>query len=128
MKHLKTFESFSINEEEGWFDEIGNTLKGGIAKGKKFVTGYESDEAKEVAKEAFFAELDKLQEENQGNPNFVLNRSRVEEDAKGNDYKGHIDARRSARDGKTYVMYVKGVTGLEDVAKTATPTGRQSIA
>jgi hypothetical protein len=124
MKHLKTFESFSINEEEGWFDEISNIY----AKGKKFVTGHESDEAKEAAKEAFFTELDKIQQENQGNQNFVFNRSVVEKDAKENDYKGHIDARRSARDGKIYVLYVKGVTGLEDVAKTATPTGRQSIA
>jgi hypothetical protein len=121
MKHLKTFESFSINEEEGFFGDI-------YAKGKKFVTGHESDEAKEAAKEAFFTELDKMQQENQGNSNFVLNRSVVEKDAKENDYKGQIDARRSARDGKIYVMYVKGVTGLEDVAKTATPTGRQSIA
>jgi hypothetical protein len=121
MKHIKTFESFSINEEEGWFGDI-------YAKGSKFVTGHEDKEAKEAKKAAFFAELDRMEEENKGNENFVLVRSILEKDAKENNYKGSLDARRSAKDGKTYVVYVKGVTGLEDVAKTATPTGRQSIA
>jgi len=113
MKHIKTFESFSVNEEEGIF--------------KKFFTGHEDKEAKEAAKAAFYSELDKMEEENKGNENFVLNRSLLEKDAKENDYKGRLDARRSARDGKTYVLYVPGVTGLQNLASGSTPTGRQSI-
>jgi len=125
MKHIKTFESFSINEEEGFF---GDKTKELLAKGKKFVTGHESDEAKETAKAAFYSELDRMQEENQGNSNYVLNRSLLEKKAKENDFKGKLEERQSQNDGKIYVMYVNGVTGLEDIAKTATPTGRQSIA
>jgi hypothetical protein len=113
MKHIKTFESFSVNEEEGIF--------------KKFFFGHEDKEAKEATIAAFYSELDKMEEENKGNENFVLNRSTLEKNAKENNYKGSLDARRSARDGKTYVIYVPGVTGMQNLAAGSTPSGRQSI-
>jgi len=57
MKYLKTFESFSINEEE----EI-------IGKVKKFFTGYETKEEKEAAKKNFEDQLAKAEEDFQKDP------------------------------------------------------------
>ena len=113
MKHLKTFESFSVNEEENIF--------------KKFFTGHEDKESKEAAKAAFYSELDRMQEENQWNSNYVLNRSLLETKAKENDFKGKLEERQSQNDGKIYVVYTPGITPLQNLAAGAGPTGRQSI-
>lgn len=113
MKHLKTFESFSVNEEENIF--------------RKFFTGHEDKGAKEAAKAAFYSELDRMQEENKDNANYVLNRSLLETKAKENDFRGKLEERQSQKDGKIYVVYTPGITPMQNLAAGSTPTGRQSI-
>ena len=103
MKHLKTFENFSINE----------------GKFKKFFTGHESSDEKESKKTAFFAELDDYATKVANDSNMVFNRDFIEKKAKENNYKGHLDARASASDNRVYVTYRPGRTGLENLGASA---------
>ena len=105
MKHLKTFESFSLNEEEGKF--------------RKFFTGHEDKGAKEATKESFYAELDKFEKEAQEDDNMVFNRANLEAKAKENNFKGKLVARESASDNRVYVVYEKGRSGFENIASAA---------
>lgn len=105
MKHLRTFESFSINEEEGQF--------------RKFFTGHEDTASKEATKESFYAELEKFVEEAKKDDNMVCNRDFIEKKAIENNFKGKLVARESASDGKVYVIYEVGKTGLETMATGA---------
>lgn len=105
MKHLKTFENFSINEEEGKF--------------KKFFTGHGSSAEKEEAKNTLLAELDDYSEQAANDDNMVCNKEYILQKAKENNYKGHLDARPSASDNKVYVTYRPGRSGLEDLGASA---------
>jgi hypothetical protein len=108
MKHLKTFESFSLNEEEGKF--------------RKFFTGHEDKAAKEATKESFYAELDKFEKEAQEDDNMVFNRANLEAKAKENNFKGKLVARESASDNRVYVIYEVGHSGLEKLGNIAAGT------
>jgi hypothetical protein len=103
MKHLKTFENFSVLE----------------GKFKKFFTGHSSSEEKDQAKSKFFSELEDFEKKSNNDSNISFNREFLEEKAKENNYKGGLEARTSAKDGREYIIYKKGVTGLEDLASSA---------
>ena len=105
MKHLKTFESFSLNEEEGKFT--------------KFFTGHEDKAAKEATKESFYAELDKFEKEAQEDDNMVFNRANLEAKAKENNFKGKLVARESASDNRVYVVYELGRSEFGKIASAA---------
>ena len=107
MKHLKKFESFSINEEEGKF--------------RKFFTGHESKESRNKAMIDFNKALDEAEKKVSKNPeSYVFNRESLEKKAKENNYKGGLRIQKGGRDSKrAYVVYDKGVTGFEDIAGAA---------
>ena len=67
----------------------------------------------------FFKELDEIESRVSGDENYVFDRQFIEKKAKENNYKGHIEERDSASDGKTYVIYVTGRSGLETIANAA---------
>jgi UDP-2,3-diacylglucosamine pyrophosphatase LpxH len=108
MKHLKTFESFSVNEEEGKF--------------RKFFTGHDDKASKEATKEKFYADLDKFEQEAKEDSNMVCNRDFIEKKAIDNNFKGKLVARQSASDNKVYVIYETGRTGLEELGTVAAGT------
>lgn len=110
MKYLKTFENYSINEEE----EI-------LGKAKKFFTGYESGEERDQAMLKFIDALDEAEELVSKNPEgYVFNRARLEKQAKENNYKGGIRIQRGGRDSsRVYIVYDKGITGFEKAASGA---------
>lgn len=102
MKHLKTFESFSINEEEGI---------------RKFFTGHDSSEDRDKAMMNFHKALDEAEAEVQKDPeNYVFNRESLEKKAKEDNYKGGIRIQRGGRSPKMYVVYDAGVTGFQKLA------------
>lgn len=102
MEHLKTFESFSINEEEGV---------------RKFFTGHESPDDRDKAMMDFHKALDEAEKEVEKDPeNFVFNRTSLERKARRNNYKGGLRTQRGGRDKRTYIVYDDGVTGFEDLA------------
>lgn len=114
MKHLKTFESFSINEEE--------EILGGV---KKFFTGHESSAAKEEAKEKFMAALDEAEKELKADPddypqskNWEASKKSLIEKAKENNFNGGLRVQRSATGGM-YIIYKDGVTGFQSLASGA---------
>ena len=106
MKYLKTFENYSINEEE-LFD-----------KAKKFFTGHEGKEAKEKAKADFLKSLDEAEELVSKNPKgYVFNRVNLEKKAKQNNYRGGLRIQRGGRDtSRVYIVYDEGATGLEQLS------------
>lgn len=105
MIHLKTFESFSINEEEGI---------------KKFFTGHDSSEDRDKAMMDFHKALDEAEAEVSKDPeNYVFNRASLEKKAKEDNYKGGLRIQRGGRDPRMYVVYDKGVTGFDDMAGSA---------
>ena len=105
MKHLKKFESYSVNEEEGKF--------------AKFFRGHSSVDERDSKMEEFFKELDSYEEKAADNSNIVFNRAFLEKTAKENNYKGSLEARKSARDNKTHVIYVKGQSDFQKLASNA---------
>lgn len=109
MKYLKTFENYSINEEE-LFD-----------KAKKFFTGHESKEAKEKAKSDFIKALDEAEELVSENPEgYVFNRANLEKKAKDNKYRGGLRIQRGGRDtSRVYIVYDEGATGFEQLSSGA---------
>lgn len=111
MKHLRTFESFSINEEEGI---------------KKFFTGHDSKEEMEEAKANFEKALDDAEEQVSKDPeNYVFNRESLEKKAKENKYLGGLRIQKGGRSPKIYVVYDRGATGFENVAGSARTAMRQ---
>lgn len=105
MKHLKTFESFSINEEEGI---------------RKFFTGHDSSEDRDKAMMDFHKALDEAEAEVEKDPeNYVFNRESLERKAKEDNYKGGLRIQRGGRDPRMYVVYDAGVTGFQKIAAGA---------
>lgn len=102
MKHLKTFESFSINEEEGI---------------RKFFTGHDSSEAKDKAMMDFQKALDEAEAKVSKYPEkYVFNRKFLEKKAKENNYKGGLRIQRGGgRDPRIYIVYDKGSTGFQNL-------------
>jgi len=107
MKHLRTFESFSLNEEEGKF--------------KQFFTGHTDEESKEKAKANFHQALDDADKAVSKNPEgYVFNRESLEKQAAENNYLGGLRIQRGGRDrSRNYVVYDKGVTGFQSLASAA---------
>lgn len=105
MKHLKTFESFSINEEEVI---------------RKFFTGHDSSEDRDKSMMDFHKALDEAEAEVSKDPeNYVFNRESLEKKAKEDNYKGGIRVQRGGRDPRIYVVYDKVATGFEALAGSA---------
>jgi hypothetical protein len=104
MKHLKKFESFSINEEEGSF--------------RKFFTGHSDKTEKFGTMKTFLADLDKFEKMAKGNKDVVFNREKLIQQAKENNYKGHLEERDS-RSGGTYIIYVTGASEFDKIAGAA---------
>jgi hypothetical protein len=123
MKHLKTFESFSINEEED--------ILGGV---KKFFTGHESSDAKGEAKNKFMVALKEAEKELMANPDEYPQAKKWEKSkedlikqAEEDNFKGGLRV-QSSRTGGTYVIYKTGVTGFQSLVsgssnRTANPLG-----
>lgn len=110
MKHLKTFESYSINEEEGFLD-----------KAVKFATGHEDKEDRQKTMTEFMMALDEAEMMVAENPEgYVFNRAALEKKAKENNYKGGLRIQRGGRDtSRVYVVYDAGVSDLETIASAA---------
>jgi hypothetical protein len=104
MKHLRKFESFSVNEEEGSF--------------RKFFTGHSDPTEKFGTMKAFLAELDKFEEMAAKDEDIVFNREKLIQQAKENNYKGHLEERDS-RTGGTYIIYVSGASDFDKIANAA---------
>jgi hypothetical protein len=104
MKHLKRFETYSINEEEG--------------KISQFFRGHDSSEDRDAKMREFFKELDSYEEQAKNDTEIVFNRQSLEKKAKDNNYKGHLEARDS-RSGGTYIIYVDGVSDFGKLASLA---------
>ncbi len=105
MKHLKDFNQYSINEEEGKFS--------------KFFRGYESDEERDTKMMNFYKELDSYEQQAKGDDDIVFNREFLEKQAKENNYKGHLEERQSAGTGKTHIFYVAGKSEFQKIASLA---------
>ena len=104
MKHLRKFESFSVNEEEGTF--------------RKFFTGHSDPTEKFGTMKTFLADLDKFEKIAAEDDNIVFNREKLIQQAKENNYKGHLEERDS-RSGGTYIIYVTGKSDFDKVASMA---------
>lgn len=104
MKHLKKFESFSINEEEGSF--------------RKFFTGHYDSAEKFGTMKTFLADLEKFEKIAAEDDTIVFNREKLIKQAKENNYKGHLEERDS-RSGGTYIVYVTGSSEFDKIASSA---------
>ena len=103
MRYLKTFESHSINEEEGSI--------------RKFFTGH-ADKAEEVGSmKTFLTELEAFEKEAETDDRMVFNKEALKAKAKENGFKGHLKEIQSQADGKWYVTYIVGRTDMEELAK-----------
>ena len=107
MKHLSTFESFSINEE------------GIFSKAKKWATGHEDSTERFGTMKSFLSDLKNFEEEANNDDNIVFNKAKLEKDAKENNYLGKLDKRVGGASNKEYVIYVPGRSGLQTVAGAA---------
>ena len=104
MKHLRKFEAFSVNEEEGSF--------------RKFFTGHSDPTEKFGTMKTFLTELDKFEEMAAEDEDIVFNREKLIQQAKENNYKGHLEERDS-RSGGTYIIYVTGASDFDKIATAA---------
>ena len=111
MKHLKTFESHSLETNEGLKD-IGDTVK-------KFATGYKNKAEKDKAVKEFNITLNKLEAESKKNKDVVFNRKGLEKRAKDNKYRGELKKVKSAKDGKMHVVFDVKNTKFQDLASGA---------
>ena len=105
MRYLKTFESHSINEEEGSI--------------RKFFTGH-ADKAEEVGSmKTFLTELEAFEKEAETDDRMVFNKEALKAKAKENGFKGHLKEIQSQSDGKWYVTYIVGHSDIQKLAKGA---------
>ena len=104
MKHLRKFENFLVNEEEGKF--------------RKFFTGHSDKTEKFGTMKSFLADLDKVEKIANEDENIVFNKEKLTKQAKDNNYKGHLEERDS-RSGGTFIIYVNGNSDFENLANVA---------
>lgn len=104
MKHLRKFESFSVNEEEGSF--------------RKFFTGHSDNAEKFGTMKSFLVDLEKFEKKAAEDDSIVFNKETLLKKAKENNYKGHLEERDS-RSGGTYIIYVKGASDFDKIAGAA---------
>lgn len=114
MKHLKTFESFSINEEEGI---------------RKFFTGHDSSEDRDKAMLNFTKALDAAEASVNKDPEkYVFDREALEAQAKENNYLGGLRTQRGGRNtSKMYVVYDPKGTGWNALTSAAGGSVRNSL-
>ena len=103
MKHLRKFESFSVNEEGSF---------------TKFFTGHSDKTEKFGTMKTFLADLDKFEKMASKDKDIVFNREKLIQQAKENNYKGHLEERDS-RTGGTYIIYVTGSSDFDKIANAA---------
>ena len=109
MKHLRKFESFSVNEEEGSF--------------RKFFTGHSDPTEKFGTMKTFLTDLDKFEKMAAGNEDIVFNKEKLIQQAKENNYKGGLRIQRGGRDkARMYVIYDEGTSGFQALAASAGAT------
>ena len=104
MKHLRKFESFSVNEEEGSF--------------RKFFTGHSDKTEKFGSMKTFLTDLDKFEKMAANDDNIIFNKEKLIQQAKDNGYKGRLEFRDS-RSGGTYIIYVNGSSEFQKIAGAA---------
>jgi hypothetical protein len=123
MKHIKKFENFSINEEEG--------ILGGA---KKFFTGHESSSEKEEARKKFMNDLAEAEDKLKSDPDEYPQSRKWEENKKDlikkaeeDNFNGGLKT-QSSRSGGMYIIYKEGTTGFKSLVsgsshRTANPLG-----
>lgn len=105
MKHLRKFESFSVNEEEGQF--------------RKFFTGHSDSTEEFGTMKTFLTELEKFEKEAETDDRMVFDKEALKAKAKENGYKGHLKEIQSQSNGKWYVTYVTGTSDFQKIAGAA---------
>lgn len=106
MKHIKTFENYSVNEE------------GDI---RKFITGHNSSEDRDKKMMEFIKALDKAEADVKEKPElYMFNKEALLKAASENNYLGGLRTQVGGRDkSKYYVVYDKETTGWENLASAA---------
>lgn len=105
MKYLKTFESHSINEEEGSV--------------RKFFTGHSDPTEEFGTMKTFLTELEAFEKEAATDDRMVFNKEALKAKAKANGFKGHLKEIQSQSDGKWYVTYITGTSDFQKIAGAA---------
>lgn len=119
MKHLKTFESYGTKTNEGLKD-----IKGKVSK---FATGYASKEERKKAEEAFMKKLEEMEKKaEKESDDFVFDKAALLKKAKENKFLGELEERTSRKDGRTFVVYVDGRSGFQDLASGAKHSTNQN--
>jgi hypothetical protein len=106
MKHIKTFENFSINEEEGIRDFFGLENKAVIKE----------------REDKFLAKLAEIEEEvtsGKLGTNIVFEKDDLIKQAKENSYRGNLEIVPS-RSGNNVVVYKTEHTGIQKLASGST--------
>lgn len=104
MKHIKKFENYSINEEEGAF--------------RKFFTGHSDKTEKFGTMKTFLTDLAKFEKEAASDKDIVFNKEKLTKQAKDNNYKGHLE-KRDSRSGGTFIIYINGASEFQKIAGAA---------
>lgn len=108
MKHIKTFENYSVNEEGDF---------------RKFFTGHDSSEDRDKAMMEFIKALDKAEADVKEKPElYMFNKEALLKAASENNYLGGLRTQRGGGDknkSKYYVIYDAETTGWENLASGA---------
>lgn len=109
MKHVKKFEGIDFNSI--------------AAAGRKFFTGHEGAEEKELAKQLILSDIetkvDKLVELGWIEPEQVeMKKSSLKNQAQSNNWKGSIVIRKNPK-GEVFVIYDPGLSGIQEIGKYA---------
>ena len=106
MRHIKTFESYSVNEEEGI---------------RKFFTGHDSSEDRDKAMIEFTKSLDEAEVDVNKKPEqYVFNKESLLKAASENNYLGGLRIQVGGRDkSRYYVVYDPKSTGWNNLSSAA---------
>lgn len=109
MKHVKKFEGIDFNNI--------------VALGRKFFTGHEGAEEKELAKQLILSDIetkvDKLVELGWIESDKIdMKKSSLKNKAQSNNWKGSIVIRKNPK-GELFVIYDPGLSGIQEVGKFA---------
>ena len=132
MKHLKTFENFRINEEEEFFDKIGDFFRGGTVEeiaqkqddfNKKFDALLKEVEDADSKRKDGSKTILKMREVGD-DKYYDFDKAKMDKIAKSNNYLGKISAIWS-KDSKT--LFIQWKDGEKGMNKLAAGTGDQTI-
>jgi len=115
MKNIKSFEQFNVD----------NDISVNEGQIRKFLTGHDDSDSKDNSKQQILSDIEEkitqmLENGDLNEKSVNVKRESLIKQAEENNWKGKVHFQKSQRTGKIHLVYSKGTSSVQDLARSAT--------